>query len=136
MLKAFDAPTREECTAQRPQSNTPLAALTLLNDPTFIEAARGFAERALESDTHSDAERLAWAFSAAVVREPLAAEVDVLQQILTENRAAFRKSPDDAKELLSVGLLQPTVEVDAVEVASWTEVCRAILNLAETNTRN
>ena len=62
MMKAFDAPTREECTAQRSRSNTPLAALTLLNDPTFVEAARTFATRCLKREVDSDAGRCSWAF--------------------------------------------------------------------------
>ncbi len=62
MLKAFDAPSREECTAQRAQSNTPMAALVLLNDPTFVEAARAFATRSLDSGSKTDDERPGWAF--------------------------------------------------------------------------
>ena len=69
MLKAFDAPSREECTAQRPRSNTPLAALTLLNDPTFVEAARVFAERIVREGGDADIGRFDFAFR----QRPLAA---------------------------------------------------------------
>ena len=71
MLKAFDAPSREECTAQRPRSNTPLAALTLLNDPTFVEAARAFAARVLKQPADwSDEERIGYAVKLVLSREP------------------------------------------------------------------
>src|SRR5204863_4474616 len=70
MLKAFDAPSREECTAQRPVSNTPLAALVLLNDPTFIEAARLLAQHTLADGGKSDADRVAFAFRQATSRRP------------------------------------------------------------------
>ena len=136
MLKAFDAPSREECTAQRAQSNTPMAALVLLNDPTFVEAARAFATRSLESDSDTDDERLAWAFYHAVTRQPAALELNVLRRLLKENRESFETRPDDATAFLNVGLTKPAVGHDAREIAAWTAVCRAILNLAETNSRN
>lgn len=136
MLKAFDAPGREECTAQRAQSNTPMAALVLLNDPTFVEAARAFATRTLDNDTRTDDERLAWAFYQAVTREPANKELNVLRRLLTENRESFKTRPDDATAFLNVGLTKPEVGREAREMAAWTSVCRAILNLAETNSRN
>jgi hypothetical protein len=136
MLKAFDAPSREECTAQRPRSNTPLAALTLLNDPSFIEAARGFAERALAAPAECDRERLTWTFREALTRPPTDAELAILEDVLTQNRADFAERPQAAEEFLAVGLKPPAAETDRVELASWTAVCRTLLNLAETNTRN
>jgi hypothetical protein len=136
MLKAFDAPSREECTARRPQSNTPLAALTLLNDPTFLEAAREFARRGLEQNELNDTERIEWLFRSAVVRRPTTDELAVLQAVLHENRNQFRESSDAADELLAVGLTPVPDDQYPIELAAWTTVCRTILNLAETNTRN
>ena len=136
MLKAFDAPRREECTAMRPVSNTPMAALVLLNDPTFVEAARVFAVRSLNSDSKTDEARIAWAFSEAVTREPVKSELDVLRRLLQENRESFETRTDDASSFLSVGLTQTTTSHDPRELAAWTAVCRAILNLSETNSRN
>ena len=136
MLKAFDAPSREECTAQRSRSNTPLAALTLLNDPTFIEAARAFAQRALDTDVQTDEERLSWAVQQAVTRHPTQAELTVLKQLLNENRTSFGKRSDDAELFLGVGLTVPRTKHTVRELAAWAAVCRAILNLAETNTRS
>ena len=136
MLKAFDAPRREECTAQRATSNTPMAALVLMNDPTFVEAARALAARLLVGDSETDDERLARAFDHAVTRKPTTSELDVLRRLLHENRESFTARPDDAAAFLNVGLTKLPAAHDARELAAWTSVCRAILNLAETNTRN
>ena len=136
MLKAFDAPSREECTAQRTQSNTPMAALVLLNDPTFVEAARAFATRSLANDIAPDDQRLARTFYRALMREPAALELRVLRRLLNENRESFDARPDDAVSFLNIGLTKPAIGHDARELAAWTAVCRAILNLAETNSRN
>lgn len=136
MLKAFDAPSREECTAQRTRSNTPLAALTLLNDPTFVEAARAFATRCMQLDGKSDAERCEWAFREAVTRTPSSEELQVLTNLLQQNRELLTDRSDDAKAVISIGDSTADTQLDAAELAAWTTVCRAILNLAETNTRN
>lgn len=136
MLRAFDAPSREECTAQRAKSNSPMAALVLLNDPTFVEAARAFASQALAQQDRTDEERIAWAFYHAVTRYPVDSEQQVLFQLLQENRDAFRSRPDAAEAFLKVGLTKTSSDQDMRELAAWTTVCRAILNLSETNTRN
>lgn len=128
MLKAFDAPSREECTAERPRSNTPLAALTLLNDPTFVEAARAFAERILKQGGGSEAERLDFAWRLAVSRPPDAVERDISQQLLAEARNEGG---------IAEGGLRPIDEsLDPTDLAAWTTVARALLNLNETVTRN
>src|SRR6185369_8224239 len=78
MLKAFDAPSREECTAERPRSNTALAALVLLHDPTFVEASRAFATRILREGGATTEDRVKFAFRQAVCRLPDAEEQTVL----------------------------------------------------------
>lgn len=135
MLKAFDAPSREECTAERPKSNTPLAALTLLNDPTFVEAARTFAERIVEEGGKSDSGRLAFAYQMAVSRNPDDYEEKLLLDLLKKNRDHYRAHPEEAGPLLKTGQA-PVPDSNAEELASWTIVARAILNMSETNTRN
>ena len=107
MLKAMDAPSREECTARRPRSNTPTAAIVLLNDPTFVEAAEAFAQRIQSEGGNSDSERLDWAFQVALSRKP------------------------DGDERAILGKLFSADESDP-----WKAVARALLNLSETTTRN
>lgn len=136
MLKAFDAPSREECTAQRPRSNTPIAAMTLLNDPTFIEAARKFAEDVLQNGGQSDTQKINYAFSKATSRTPEKMELLVLMKLLNSNRTTYQSKPKDAQAVSQSGLAKTKQNLDPVETASWTEVTRALLNLNEVVTRN
>ena len=135
MLKAFDAPTREECTAQRSVSNTPLAALVLLNDPTFVEASRVFAQRVLTQAKGNDRHRLDWAMRQALSRDASDEEDELILQVLDQNRAVFSEHPERADELLSVGIAPRDESLDKAELAAWAEVCRLIFNLHETITR-
>jgi hypothetical protein len=140
-LLAFDAPSREECTAERPRSNTPLQSLVLLNDPCYVEAARAFAELLLnhpvtEAGTSSDAARLDLAFRRAVSRPIMPQERVVLEELLNRHRADYRTDAAAATELLSVGTRPVPQHLDPVELAAWTSVARTILNLHETITRN
>ena len=136
MMRAFDAPTREECTAQRPISNTPSAALTLLNDPVFVEAARAFAQRALQAELASDADRIKWAMREATARVPSAGEVAVLGRLLAAGRRHFQGNPQAAAALLAVGDAARDPSLPKAEHAAWTQVMRAILNLHETICRD
>jgi hypothetical protein len=135
-LLAFDAPCREECTADRPRSNTPLQSLVLLNDPTYVEAARAFAELILRRGGRSTTERLAWAFGRALSRPIKPAEAAVLDQLLDTHLADYRQDAAAASELLSVGARPMPADLDKTELAAWTSVARAILNLHEAITRN
>ncbi|MBI3467820.1 MAG: DUF1553 domain-containing protein [Planctomycetes bacterium] len=136
MLKAFDAPMREECTAQRPRSNTPLAALTLLNDPVFVEAARVLAERIIRQGGPTLDERLDYAYRQALSRKPDPHERDLLRGALESNRKPYEQNPDAARALISTGIAPVPEDLDPVEVAAWTAVARTILNLHEAVTRN
>lgn len=135
MLLAFDAPSREECTAQRPVSNTPKAALTLLNDPTFVEAARALAARTLVEGPAEDAARLAWLWQQVLARPPLDEETQVLAELLAANREHYQAELEQAQKLLGVGQAASPASLDAAEIAAWTAVCRTLLNLHETITR-
>ncbi len=104
MLKAFDAPTREECTAQRPRSNTSPAALVLLNDPTFVEAARAFAARILQEGGPTTEERLNFAFRQAVSREADAEEQKLLSNLLTNGLDYYGAHREAVEQLLGIGL--------------------------------
>jgi hypothetical protein len=134
MLKAFDASTREECAAQRARSNTPLAALVLLNDPTFVEAARVLAQRTLE-EKGTDGERIAFAFRQVTSRRPDETEQAALLNVLRKNRARYAVDERSAQELVQIGLTPVPKDANVPELASWTAVCRALLNLSETITR-
>lgn len=136
MLLAFDAPSREECTAERTVSNTPLAALTLLNDPTMVEAARKFAERILHEGGATSDERLSWAWLQALSREPSADEAALLQALLKKHRTYFQTNHASAEKLLSIGLSPVGNDLETTELAAWTSVARTILNLNEAITRN
>jgi mono/diheme cytochrome c family protein len=139
MLANFDAPSREECTANRTTANTPQQALTLLNDPVFVEAARGFAATLwkLEPGTGSasDTKRIQTAFQRALARPPRANELASLKSFLTLMRKAYAERPEDAAGLQKVGQLPPPQGVEPVEAAAWTSLCRVVLNLQETITR-
>ena len=136
MLKSLDAPTREECTAQRPRSNSPTAALTLLNDPTFVEAARMLAARIVAKDSDDSRERLDFAFHLAVSRPADKFEHETLMQLLETARGHYRSNPEAVAELFNVGLARVPEHLNRLEVAIWTTVARAILNLNEVITRN
>jgi len=134
MLANFDAPSREECAAFRTQANTPQQALTLLNDPSFVEAARLFAEKLL-TRPGDDAQHLEAAFAQALARPPRPSERTSLTAFLATQREHFRNTPDDAKAVPTVGLATVSPNLDAAELAAWTQVCRVVLNLHETITR-
>ncbi len=135
MLRAFDAPTREECTARRAQSNTPSAALVLLNDPSFVEAARSLAARVLREGGDDDAARLDWLWSEVLSRQPDVFEVGVIQTLLAQSRDRVAADPASAEGILSVGLAPVPDDVDHRELAAWTAVTRALLNVGEGITR-
>ncbi len=134
-MLAFDAPSREECTAKRARSNTPLQSLALLNDPTYVEAARVFAEE-LVAKGGPDRERIDRAFERAVTRPATDQEAAVLEGLLAAHREAYRADPEAAAALLAVGEAAAPASLDAAELAAWTSVTRAVLNLHEVITRN
>jgi hypothetical protein len=134
-LAAFDAPSREECTVDRPRSNTPLQALVLLNDPTFVEAARGFAMRILDEGGDTVDERLRFAFHEALNRPPTDQEKHVLSELQKNHLAEYQAETNRAEELLDIGELPAAKDGDTAEMAAWTSVARVILNLHETITR-
>ncbi len=137
MLANFDAPGREECTASRIVSNTPQQALTLLNDPSFVEAARTFAVRVLKANSSADdVARLNGAFRIALGRSMTEKEKTSLEYFLNEQRAAWKADAPGADKFLHVGQQLPPAEMgDKTELAAWTSVCRVILNLHEVITR-
>ena len=134
-MLAFDAPTREGCVAERTRSNTPQQALVLLNDPTYVEASRVFAERILQHGGDTDGERLAWAFERALSREPSAGERDILLRLAGERAAHFAANAGAAKAAAAAGEWPAATALKPERVAAWAAVSRAILNLYETTSR-
>jgi hypothetical protein len=134
-LLAFDAPSREECTAERVRSNTPLQALVLLNDPEYVEAARVFAAHAVKA-AKTDGDRLDWMYRQALSRPIKPAEREVLMALLKKHRAEYRADPDAAAALLKIGARPAANDIAPAELAAWTSVARAVLNLHAVITRN
>jgi len=134
-LGAFDAPSREECTVDRPRSNTPLAALVLLNDPTYVEAARVLADQMLEVGGATASERIEFAYRQALQRKPTEAETELLATLF-EQQLKHYLSDSEASAKIQENGLSPGHEEQLAERAAWTAVARTILNLHETITRN
>lgn len=135
-LLAFDAPNREECTAKRAVSNTPSAALVLLNDPSFVEAARTLAARVLiEAEAETPA-RIAWLWQQVLSREPSSDESAAIAALLEKHRIQFDGDTKAATQLAAVGISPQAEGLDPAEHAAWTSVCRVLLNLNETISRN
>ena len=135
-MLAFDAATREECAAERNRSNIPQQALVLLNDPSYVEAARSFAARILREGSGDDSERLIWAWRQALARAPLDSELSALRRLLETQRTAFAKDSDAAAQFTRTGKAPTPAGLDPVQWAAWTDVARALLNLHETITRS
>jgi len=134
-LSTFDAPDREKCTARRSVTNTPLQALVLLNDPTYVEAARFLAARALTQGGKTDTGRINLAFRLATGRIPNAQERAVLEEAMQEALADYRQHGNEATALLAVGASRCNPQLDPKELAAWTTVASMILNLDETITK-
>lgn len=134
-LTTFDAPSREECTAQRPRSNTPLQALVLLNDPIYVETSRALAQRLMETSPQQPAAGIRWIYRQVLSREPTKGELQIVRRVYTQEQARFKNAPEAADKLVHVGQLPVPEKIDTVELAAWTEVARVILNLHETITR-
>jgi hypothetical protein len=138
MLSTFDGPSGEECVARREVSNTPLQALTLLNDAQFVEIARGLARDVL-SKSDGQVEPIARAlFRRCLVRQPDQPELSALVAFYSQARKLFEADPAGAKQIVSEGLeSSPSVsgDRDRARLAAWTLVARSLLNLDEAITK-
>ena len=135
-LVAFDAPTREECAAERNRSNIPQQALVLLNDPTYVEASRALAVRMLKEGGTDATSRLAWAWRQVLSRAPRAEELKTIQPLLEKQLDEYRSDSKSAESLLKIGQTPLPKDLDPSELAAWTNIARVILNLHETITRS
>ena len=134
-MTTFDAPDREKCTARRTVTNTPLQALELMNDPTYIESARFLAARVITQGGKTTPARINYAFRLATGREPDAQERAVLVEAVQQALADYRQHRDQAVKLLSVGDSRSDPKLNPQELAAWTTVASIILNLDETITK-
>ena len=134
-LATFDAPDREKCTTRRARTNTPLQALALMNDTTYVEASRALAEKMIQEGGENAEKRIECAFRQATARAPSAQEKEVLLVLASEQLEDYRRDPAAAKGLLGVGDSSYDSKLDPAEFAAWTTVASTILNLDETITK-
>jgi len=135
-MLAFDAPTREECAADRPRSNIPQQALVLLNDPSYVEAARAFALQIVQSGGSDSASRLKYAFRRALARDPRPQEAEQLTKLAEKLSSQYATDAKAAESVLKVGLSPMPTGMNPAELATWTNIARVILNLHETVVRS
>ena len=129
----FDTQSRSTCVVKPTRTNTPLQALSTLNDPTYVEAARALAEQALAAK--DDAARLDVAFRRVLARAPSEEERKILIAGVNRLRREFAQRPDDARKLLKVGESKRNESIDPVEHAAWASLALSILNLDEALTK-
>ncbi len=130
----FDAPSREMCVVKRNRSNTPLQALTLMNDPVFFEAAAGLARRLCQEQPQADpADRIRYAFRLAAGRHPHQTEIEILQQRYEQEFAGYQADPDAAEKMAKHW--NPSDTTNTAEFAAWMHVTNIILNLDEVITK-
>jgi hypothetical protein len=127
VLQAFDAPNGDFSCVRRPRSNTPLQALTALNEPLFLECAREFAARALQEGGPDDAARLDWAFRRCTARRPSPREREILLGFLAKQKERFEGAQESLRAFAGADA--------APERGAWTALARVLLNLDETITR-
>ncbi len=131
----FDTATRQQCAVKTGRTNTPLHALVTLNDITYVEAARAFAERMLKEGGPTDAERLAFGFRLCTAHPPTEKQMALLTAALSRFREQYRGDEAAAKQLIATGESKPDATLPASELAAQTSLALLLLNLDETLTR-
>ena len=134
-LMAFDAPSRENCTARRARTNTPLQALVLMNDEQYVEAARKLAARMIVEGGSQPADRLGYGFRLATGRLPTAKEAEILTRQHQQHLEKYQTNAEAAKKLLAIGASPQNEQLDPAEHAAYTMVASLLLNLDETVTK-
>ncbi len=133
-MATFDAPSREMCTLRRSRTNTPLQALALMNDTTYVEASRTLAQAAMLQSKETD-EQIRYAFRALLTRDPDPQELSVLKRGLQRRRGFFEENIEAARGLISQGESMPDETLDPVELAAITTSVMTVMNLDETVNR-
>jgi hypothetical protein len=134
-LVTFDAPDREKCLSRRAVTNTPLQALALMNDPTYVEAARHLAQRMLRDGGRKPEERIAFAYQRVLARAPEPRETAVLARVAAQQTERYAKDEAAARKLISTGESKPDTQLPVADLAAWTNVATMILNLDEAITK-
>lgn len=134
-LTTFDAADRETCAVRRARTNTPLQALVLMNDPTYLEASRKLAERIMTTGGATPETRLQCAYELALARAPRDEERSILIELFDSALRRFGAQPQEARKLLAVGESPRRADLSEPELAAWTTVASAILGLDETISR-
>jgi hypothetical protein len=130
---SFDAPSRELCAARRPRTDTPLQALTTLNDPSYVEAAQAFARKILESSGDTN-DKITYAFRRCLSRNPRPAETERVAALYQQELSRYSRDLEAARQM-AFGHEDPTVSANPAEAAAWTVVANVLLNLDETITK-
>jgi hypothetical protein len=131
----FDTSNRQLCSVLASRTNTPLHALTTLNDVTYVEAARVLAEHMLTDGGRTDVARIAYAFRRCTARAPTKAETATLLAGLKRLRRQYAAAPSDARALVAAGEAKPLRAFEPVELAAYTGLANLLLNLDETLTK-
>ncbi|MFO0958744.1 MAG: PSD1 and planctomycete cytochrome C domain-containing protein [Isosphaeraceae bacterium] len=130
-----DAPSRESCVVRRERTNTPLQALLLMNEPQYVEASRALAERAMKEGGSTAESRIEFLFRLATARRPESKELAELASAYRELLDHYRAAPESAKELVAIGESKPDPALDPSELAAWSMIANAVLNLDEVVTK-
>ena len=128
-MVVFDAPSRENCSVRRDRTNTPLQALTLMNDPQYVEAARNLAQRAFSESKESSGKSITTMYRLALGMNPPKKHREILERSYSNFHESFKKTPSNASDLISLGDSKPNSSVDPVTLASLTMVANQIMNL-------
>jgi hypothetical protein len=134
-MLVFDATAREQCTVRETRTNTPLQALNLMNDVTFVEAARLLAERMMKEGGVSLEQRLAWAFRIVTARQPQAGELATLQASFAAQHQWYQTNSAEAEKLLRIGEKRSDAALPVAALAAYSTVASLLLNLDETITK-
>jgi hypothetical protein len=135
-MMTFNAAAREICIVRNDLTTTPLQALTMMNNKTFVEAARFLAERMMQAKGQRPRQRVAEAFRRVTSRAPRKAELDLLMKDFSFYLKDFRKKPNTAKRLMSVGEKLRNPSLPAAQLAAYALVANTILNLDEAIMQN
>jgi hypothetical protein len=129
-MVSFDAPSREFCVVRRPRSNTPLQALTLLNDPVYVECAQALAQRMLKEGGATAEQRAAYGFRLCVARDARPTEAKKLAALAEKELARYKEDAAAATKFVKFAGAKEE-QVDSAELAAWTVVANVLLNLDE-----